>query len=145
MVKKTRRPIENSGNHSNKTRITAALLVFVLLGSGVALVFSNSDSNQDGDNEFSSNILPTNCPKNDKSSPRTIDFTRPPPRCIEPQKTHTAVFDTTEGEIRVALDTSLIFAPVASHKAEIELIELIRWAKKALAVSFANSLLQMFV
>ena len=58
MVKKTRRPIENSGNHSNKTRITAALLVFVLLGSGVALVFSNSDSNQDGDNEFSSNILP---------------------------------------------------------------------------------------
>lgn len=107
MVKKTRRPIENSGNHSNKTRITAALLVFVLLGSGVALVFSNSDSNQDGDNEFSSNILPTNCPKNDKSSPRTIDFTRPPPRCIEPQKTHTAVFDTTEGEIRVALDTSL--------------------------------------
>ena len=44
MVKKTRRPIENSGNHSNKTRIIAALLVFVLLGSGVALVFSNSDS-----------------------------------------------------------------------------------------------------
>ena len=107
MVKKTRRPIENSGNHSNKTRIIAALLVFVLLGSGVALVFSNSDSNQNSDNEFSSNILPTNCPKNDKSSPRTIDFTRRPPRCIDPQKTHTAIFDTTEGEIRVALDTSL--------------------------------------
>ena len=99
MVKKTRRPIENSGNHSNKTRITAALLVFVLLGSGVALVFSNSDSNQNSDNEFSSNKLPTNCPKNDKSSPLTIDFTRPPPRFIEPQITHSAVFDTTECEI----------------------------------------------
>lgn len=107
MVKKTKRSIENPGKHSNKTRITAALLVFVLLGSGVALVFSNSGSNQNDDNEFSSNILPTNCPKNDKSSPRTIDFVRRPPRCIEPQKTHTAVFDTTEGEIRVLLDTSL--------------------------------------
>ena len=104
MVKKTRRQIQNSGNHSNKTRITAALLVFVLLGSGIALVFSNS--NENNNNEFSSNIVPTNCPKNDKSSPQTIDFIRRPPRCIEPNKTHTAIFDTTEGEIRVLLDTS---------------------------------------
>ena len=43
-LKKTRRQIQNSGNHSNKTRITAALLVFVLIGSGMALVFTNSDS-----------------------------------------------------------------------------------------------------
>ena len=105
MVKKTRRPIETSGNHSNKTRITAALLVFVLLGSGIALVFSNS--NENNNNEFSSNIVPTNCPKNDKSSPQTIDFIRRPPRCIEPNKTYTAIFDTTEGEIKVLLDTSL--------------------------------------
>ena len=105
MVKKTRRQIQNSGNHSNKTRITAALLVFVLLGSGIALVFSNS--NENNNNEFSSNIVPTNCPKNDKSSPQTIDFIRRPPRCIEPNKTYTAIFDTTEGEIKVLLDTSL--------------------------------------
>jgi len=105
MVKKTRRQIQNSGNHSNKTRITAALLVFVLLGSGIALVFSNSNDNNN--NEFSSNIVPTNCPKNDKSSPQTIDFIRRPPRCIEPNKTYTAIFDTTEGEIKVLLDTSL--------------------------------------
>ncbi len=106
MVKKTRRTIQKSGNHSNKTRITAALLVFVLLGSGIALVFSNSDSNENN-NEFSSNVLATDCPKNDKSSPRTIDFIRRPPRCIQTNETHTAVFDTTEGEIRVLLDTSL--------------------------------------
>jgi len=107
MVKKTRRPIQNSGNHSNKTRVIAALLVFVLLGSGIALIFSNSDSKLNDNNEFSSNIIPTNCPKPDKSLPRTIDFLRPPPRCIETSKTHTAVFDKTEGEIRVLLDTSL--------------------------------------
>ena len=107
MVKKTRRSIQTSGNHSNKTKITAALLVFVLMGSGIALIFSNSDSNENINNEFSSNIVPTNCPENDKSTPRTIDFIRRPPRCIELNKTHTAIFDTTEGEIRFLLDTSL--------------------------------------
>ena len=45
----------------------------------------------------------------------------------------------------IALATSLTSAPVASHKALIEFIELILCAKKALAVSFANSLLHIFV
>ena len=107
MVKKTRRQIQNSGNHSNKTRITAALLVFVLIGSGIALVFTNSDSESNSNSEFSSNVIPTNCPKFDKSSPRTIDFLRPPPRCINSEKNYTAIFDTTEGQINVVVDTSL--------------------------------------
>ena len=47
--------------------------------------------------------------------------------------------------VPIALDTSLTSAPVASHNAAIELIELILCAKKALAVSFASSLLQIFV
>ena len=47
--------------------------------------------------------------------------------------------------IPIALLTSMTFAPVFSHKADTELIELILWAKKALAISFESSELQMFV
>ena len=45
----------------------------------------------------------------------------------------------------IALETSLTSAPVASHIALIEFIELILWARNALAVSLANSLLQILV
>ena len=45
------------------------------------------------------------CPAEDGSSPRTIDFAGPHPMCIDPSKTHVAVFSTSEGEIRVTLDT----------------------------------------
>jgi cyclophilin family peptidyl-prolyl cis-trans isomerase len=47
----------------------------------------------------------TPCPKADGSSPRTTGFAQPPPMCIDPAKTYTATFDTTEGTITVALDT----------------------------------------
>ena len=47
--------------------------------------------------------------------------------------------------VPMARDTSRTSAPVDSHKALIELIALIRCAKKAFAVNFANSLLQIFV
>mmetsp|Transcript_35189 Transcript_35189/g.84052 ORF Transcript_35189/g.84052 Transcript_35189/m.84052 type:complete len:204 (+) Transcript_35189:693-1304(+) len=42
-------------------------------------------------------------------------------------------------------ETSLTFAPVASQSAEIELIELTRWARKAFATSLLSSELQRFV
>lgn len=57
--------------------------------------------------------VPTPCPEADGSSPRTIDFTGPPEMCIDPSKTYTAVFDTTAGEIRVALDTTN--TPIATN------------------------------
>src|SRR6056297_1642438 len=41
--------------------------------------------------------------------------------------------------------TSFTSASVASHNAEIELIDETRWAKNALAVNLDNSLLQRFV
>ena len=41
--------------------------------------------------------------------------------------------------IPTAKATSLMWAPVASHKAEIVFIELILWAKNALAINFDNS------
>ena len=45
----------------------------------------------------------------------------------------------------IALETSLISAPVTSQIALIEFIELILCAKKAFAVNLASSLLQIFV
>lgn len=46
------------------------------------------------------------CPAEDGSSPRTIDFAGPQPMCIDPAQTHVAVFDTSEGEVRVTLDSA---------------------------------------
>ena len=41
----------------------------------------------------------------DGSSPRRIDFPGPQPDCIDPTKSYSAVFDTSEGEVVVELDT----------------------------------------
>ena len=46
------------------------------------------------------------CPAEDGSSPRTIDFAESQPMCIDPNETHIAVFDTSEGEIRVELNAA---------------------------------------
>src|SRR5204863_8946034 len=48
----------------------------------------------------------TPCPKADGSSKRTSSFAKPPPMCIDPAKTYTATFDTTQGTIVVPLDTN---------------------------------------
>lgn len=46
------------------------------------------------------------CPAEDGSSPRTIDFTDAQPMCIDPAQTHVAIFDTSEGVVRVELNTA---------------------------------------
>jgi len=45
----------------------------------------------------------TPCPN--ATSPRVSHFAQAPPTCIDPSKTYTATFHTTEGDIIVALDT----------------------------------------
>ncbi len=45
----------------------------------------------------------TPCPA--ASAPRVSHFAQAPPMCIDPSKTYTATFNTTEGNIVVALDT----------------------------------------
>jgi len=45
------------------------------------------------------------CPNADGSSPKTIDFTDAPQKCIDPAKTYTATFDTSVGTVVVKLDT----------------------------------------
>ena len=47
----------------------------------------------------------TPCPAVDGSSPRTTHFAQAPPTCIDPSKTYTASFNTSEGTVTVALDT----------------------------------------
>ena len=48
----------------------------------------------------------SSCPAEDGSSPRTITFAEPHPMCIDTTTSHVAVFDTSEGEIRVTLNTA---------------------------------------
>jgi cyclophilin family peptidyl-prolyl cis-trans isomerase len=47
----------------------------------------------------------TPCPKPDGSSPRTTQFEKAPPMCIDPAKRYTATFDTSAGKVVVPLDT----------------------------------------
>lgn len=48
----------------------------------------------------------TPCPAPDGSSERTTGFEQVPPLCIDPAKTYTAVWETSEGTVRVELDTA---------------------------------------
>lgn len=48
---------------------------------------------------------PTECPPAAGVDEPVTGFSEPPPDCLDPGKGYTAIFDTTEGEIRVDLDT----------------------------------------
>ena len=58
---------------------------------------------QSRDGSEDSNGAPPGCPEPDGSSGRVIDFGGPQPMCIDEGAGYTAVFDTTEGEIRFDL------------------------------------------
>ncbi len=47
---------------------------------------------------------PLGCPEADGSSEQVLDFPAPPPSCIDPAATYTAVFDTNLGSITAELD-----------------------------------------
>ncbi len=101
------------------------LLLVLLLGGAVFVLTGDDDSDTAGTDTTASGSAgsdtdtpsdsdaatdtpaptATECPAADGSSVRTIDFAGPHPVCIDPSQTHVAVFDTSEGEIRVALDT----------------------------------------
>ena len=100
MVSKVRRPAPSPSRYTNRTRLLAAVLVFILLGSGIAVVLANVGNEPDAEEAF----VPTDCPTADRSGAPVLDFDRPPPMCIGPSGDYTAVFDTTEGEVKVRLD-----------------------------------------
>ena len=101
MAVKVRRPASSPNRYTNRSRLLAALLVFILLGSGITVILANASDGSDTEETF----VPTDCPKMIRSGTPILDFDRPPPMCIEPSNDYTAVFNTTEGEIRVRLDT----------------------------------------
>ena len=53
------------------------------------------------------------CPPADGSGPTVLDFDGPQPMCLDAAKQYTAVFDTTAGEMRIALDT--VNTPVTAN------------------------------
>ena len=46
------------------------------------------------------------CPPADGSAPARRQFPKPPPMCIDPAKSYTAVMDTSMGSITIALDAA---------------------------------------
>ena len=53
------------------------------------------------------------CPPADGSGPQVLDFDGPQPMCLDVAKQYTAVFDTTAGEMRIALD--MVGTPVTAN------------------------------
>ncbi len=51
-------------------------------------------------------VAATECPPNRGVDTPVLTFSGPPPDCLDPDKQYTAIFDTSEGEIRVDLDTA---------------------------------------
>lgn len=53
-------------------------------------------------------VVPTACPALDKSDGPRYQFANRPTYCLTSGTSYTAVFDTSEGEVRFALDTALM-------------------------------------
>lgn len=62
------------------------------------------------------------CPPTDSWGPPVLQFDGPPPMCLDPSKQYRAIFDTTAGEMRIALDmantpvTANNFAVLAQYR-----------------------------
>ncbi|MYH95076.1 MAG: hypothetical protein F4129_01080 [Acidimicrobiia bacterium] len=67
-------------------------------------VIVNSISIQSTDPSPEGSIDLSGCPPADGSGPQVLDFDGPQPMCLDASKQYTAVFDTTAGEMRIALD-----------------------------------------
>ncbi|HEV8298864.1 MAG TPA: peptidylprolyl isomerase [Acidimicrobiales bacterium] len=103
-------------------------VIIVALIFGFALFRSNN--NDDSSSASTTTAVTTTtravtyggapCPPATVSSP-LLDFSDSFQKCIDDAKSYTAVFDTTEGEIRVKLDTQL--TPITSNN----FVTLARW------------------
>jgi cyclophilin family peptidyl-prolyl cis-trans isomerase len=87
--------------------IVAAIVVISLRsGSDNKPVSTSSSSSSSPPSPAAFSFGTGPCPNADGSSPRTIDFTAAPQKCIDPAKTYTATFDTSAGTFVVKLDTT---------------------------------------
>jgi peptidylprolyl isomerase/peptidyl-prolyl cis-trans isomerase B (cyclophilin B) len=87
----------------------------IILGGAALYVISLLVSRGDDEPTTSSTTVPAPaeftfgngpCANADGSSPVTKTFTEAPKLCIDPAKSYTATFDTSQGEVVVALDTT---------------------------------------
>ena len=67
-------------------------------------VIINSIDIQTTDPSSEGSIDLSGCPPADGSGPQVLDFDGPQPMCLDAAKQYTAVFDTTAGQMRIALD-----------------------------------------
>ena len=67
-------------------------------------VIVNSIDIQTTDPTFEESSDLSGCPPTDGSGTQVLDFDGPQPMCLDATKQYTAVFDTTAGEMRIALD-----------------------------------------
>jgi cyclophilin family peptidyl-prolyl cis-trans isomerase len=99
--------------------VVVVIVAIAALIAGVTGLFSGGGSSSNVASTGSSTTSPTGstvkpgakitgdtpCPKADGSSPRTTSFAKPPPMCIDPNKTYTATMQTSQGgPITIALD-----------------------------------------
>jgi len=91
---------------STTIRVVAGVLALMMVGSLAFVVVGTAGSGGDDQATPPTLPVPDDCPAEDKSDAPRLAFTSRPTWCLSPGVTYTAVFDTTEGEIRVALDKS---------------------------------------
>ena len=79
----------------------------VIAAAAVVLFGYSALTGDDGEDAAAptTTLAPTECPPAGGVDQPVLAFNGPPPTCIDPTKQYTAVFDTSEGEIRVDLDT----------------------------------------
>ena len=105
MAKKSRRPATPppAARFSPAVRLVSGLTALMMVGS---LIFVVVAGGRGSDNTPAPVTVPApkDCPAVDKSDGPRLSFSSRPTWCLDDGATYTAVFDTTEGELRVVLD-----------------------------------------
>jgi cyclophilin family peptidyl-prolyl cis-trans isomerase len=86
--------------------IVVVLVAVIALSNGDDPDTDTTDTTDTAVDDTADRPISQTCPAEDGSSPRTIDFAERQPMCIDPNQNHVAVFDTSEGEIRVELNST---------------------------------------
>jgi len=108
MARHDRKPVfsqtaARNDRRSTTVRLTAGMLAAIMVGGIIVGIVS---SQTDGGEAGTDPVVPvaTSCPAADGSDGPRIDFTGRPSFCLSSSTVYTAVFDTTEGQIRFTLD-----------------------------------------
>ena len=88
-------------------RVTSIISVIAMVVTAGTILFLFLFDNEKNDEAPLPTIVEevTSCPVDDGSQEQQLTFERRPIWCLENGQTYTAIFNTSEGEIRVSLDT----------------------------------------